>query len=192
MRKKLQDERIYTAALKCFSTHGFKKTTLDEIAGELNMTGASIYAYASGKRELYEATVAFALCRWQDKVRSEVALASSANEKLKALANTALAYLATDAEFCGLIKNDPSIFPMFPYSDVYYDINADSVAMIREILLGGIASGEFRELDVDSVSEVIFSLYKSFVIRAYVNGESDYLNEHLAQAIDLMLHGLIK
>lgn len=50
MRKRIENEIILKAALGAFAKFGYKKATLEDIAGELGMTNSSIYAYASSKR----------------------------------------------------------------------------------------------------------------------------------------------
>lgn len=192
MRKKQDDSVICAAALKVFSRYGYRKATLEDIAGEMNMTAAAIYAYASGKRELYERTVSFAMLRWQSKVRAAVDAEATAVSKLAALCRSALYYLAEDGEFSALLESDPSIFPMFPTVDPYEEINAASVAMIESILTFGAGTGEFRELDAAAVSKLLFSMYKGFIIRAYVQGETELLGSYLPQTLDLVLRGVIK
>ena len=190
MRKKIENEIILGAALRVFSRYGYRKTTLEDIAGELNMTAAGIYAYAESKRELYEQTVCFAMQRWQNKVRQSVDSEKTANDKFIVLCKSALDYLAQDKEFYLLLKNDPSIFPMFPTVDPYEEINSASVGIIAEVLALGIKTGEFRELDIRTVSELVFALYKSFIIHAYVQDEVQYVEKNLPQALDLIIHGI--
>ena len=192
MRKKIENDVILSAALRVFSRFGYRKTTLEDIAGELGMTAAGIYAYAESKRELYEQTVAFAMLRWQNRVRTAVDAETSAVAKLSVLCNSALNYLAEDSEFGSLLKNDPSIFPMFPTVDPYEEINAASVGIIAEILSLGSKTGEFRELDAKTVSELIFALYKSFIIHAYVQDEVEFIEKNLPQTLDLILRGVEK
>lgn len=190
MRKKKENEIILKAALGAFAKFGYKKATLEDIAGELGMTNSSIYAYASSKKELYEQAVRYVMLRWQGSVKKMVAKQSTAAEKLRTLCESALRYLVGDAEFCALLKNDPAIFPMFPTVDPYEDINDGSVRMIKEILLIGEKSGEFRSLHIDETAEVIFSLYKSFIIHAYVQGEENFVERYMPCAYDLILNGL--
>lgn len=190
MRKKIENDIILGAALRIFARFGYRKATLEDIAGELGMTAANIYAYAESKRELYEQTVAFALSRWQTRVKNAASEKKAAKEKLETLCDSALHYLSEDTDFCALLKSDPSIFPMFPTVDPYEEINAVSVWLIAEILKLGIQTGEFRELDVDTVSELLFSLYKGFIIHAYVQGESEFIERNLPQTLELILHGI--
>ncbi|MEA4895966.1 MAG: TetR/AcrR family transcriptional regulator [Oscillospiraceae bacterium] len=192
MRKKIDNEIILSAALRVFSRYGYRKATLEDITGELSMTAAGIYAYAESKRELYEQTVSFAMQRWQDRVKCAVAGEKTAVAKFTVLCSSALYYLAEDGDFSSLLKSDPSIFPMFPTVDPYEEINSASVGIIEDILLHGIRSGEFRELDAKTVSEVLFSMYKGFIIHAYVQGESEFIEKNLPQTLDLILRGIEK
>lgn len=192
MRKKIENEIILGAALRVFARYGYRKATLEDITSELNMTAAGIYAYAESKRELYEQTVSFAMLRWQDRVKSAVYGEKTAGGKFAVLCSSALLYLAEDRDFSSLLENDPSIFPMFPTVDPYEDINAASVGIIEDILSLGMKTGEFRELDVKTVSEVLFSMYKGFIIHAYVQGESEFIEKNMPQTLDLILRGIEK
>jgi len=191
MRKRIDDETILQAALKCFAAYGYKKTTLEDIAGELGLGNSSVYAYTESKRALYEDVVRYAMLRWQAKVKAAILMQPTAAGKFRALCETALLYLAEDTAFCALLKSDPTIFPMFPESGPYEEINAESVAMIARILEEGQQSGEFRRLDTGSVSDVLFSLYKGFIIRTYVEHEDRFMESHLSQTLDLILSGII-
>lgn len=192
MRKKQDNSIICAAALKVFSLYGYRKTTMEDIAGELDMTAAAIYAYADGKRELYEQTVRFAMLRWQGNVRSAAEAETTAVGKLISLSRSALLYLSRDEEFSSLLRSDPSIFPMFPAVDPYEDINGASISMLENILKFGVQNGEFRELDTTAVSKVLFSLYKGFIIQAYVQGEGDFLEANMPQTLDLVLRGILR
>jgi AcrR family transcriptional regulator len=191
MRKRMSDETVLRAALKCFAAYGYKKTTLEDIAGELNLGNSSVYAYTASKRALYEDVVRFVMLRWQGNVKAAVEKRRTAAEKFRALCETALKYLSQDEAFCALLRNDPSIFPMFPEYDPYEDINADSVAMIKSILEEGQASGEFREMDASAVSELIFTMYKGFIIRAYIECEDKFMENYMSHALDLLTKGIL-
>ena len=192
MRNKQDETVILDAALKVFSRYGYKKSTLEDIAGELNMTNTAMYAYAASKRDLYEQTVSYVMKRWQSGVEQAVAEKVTAREKMAALCESALFYLAQDVEFCALLKNDPQIFPMFPTVDPYEEINRDSVLMIERILQFGQETGEFRAVDASGSAEVLFSIYKNFIIHTYINSEEDYTSRYLPITLELILNGLLR
>ena len=190
MRNRIDEQIILDAALKVFARFGYKKSTLEDIASELGMTNTAMYAYASSKRDLYERTVSFVMKRWQSGVEQAVDAKTTAMDKMTVLCESALYYLAQDLEFCALLKSDPQIFPMFPTVDPYEEINRDSVRMIERILLFGQETGEFRTVDAPAVSEVLFSIYKNFIIHTYINSEEDYTSRYLPITMDLILNGI--
>ena len=190
MRSRIDEQIILDAALKVFARFGYKKSTLEDIASELGMTNTAMYAYASSKRDLYERTVSFVMKRWQSGVEQAVDAKTTAMDKMTVLCESALYYLAQDLEFCALLKSDPQIFPMFPTVDPYEEINRDSVRMIERILLFGQETGEFRTVDAPAVSEVLFSIYKNFIIHTYINSEEDYTSRYLPITMDLILNGI--
>lgn len=192
MRQKIANERVMDAAIRCFAAYGYKKTTLDDIAGMLGILASSMYAYAENKRDLYEQAVRYVLLRWQNRVKEAVLQKYTPKEQLLTLCETALTYLMDDGDFCALLRSDPSIFPMFPTVDPYEEINEESVAMIERILCAGEQSGDFRPVQLRPTAELIFSLYKGFIIHAYVQGEQEYLERYMETAIDLISNGLYR
>lgn len=190
MKKRIENERIMDAAVCVFSRYGYKKATLEDIAAELGILAGSMYAYTESKRALYEEAVRYVLLRWQGRVKEAVAAAETPREQLLTLMHTALLYLRGDAEFSALLRNDPSIFPMFPAVDPYEEINGESASMIADILERGAQSGDFRPMDARAAAEIIFSMYKNFIIHAYVQGESEYLEQYMENTIDLIVNGI--
>jgi AcrR family transcriptional regulator len=59
-----RQEDLLECALEMFSAHGFELTTIDAIAGALNMTKRTIYARYKDKAALFEAAVKRAIERW--------------------------------------------------------------------------------------------------------------------------------
>jgi TetR/AcrR family transcriptional regulator, biofilm operon repressor len=52
-KKELTKEKIQQAAYKCVARFGFEKTTLDDIAKEVNLNKASLYYYYKNKEEIF-------------------------------------------------------------------------------------------------------------------------------------------
>jgi AcrR family transcriptional regulator len=181
---------IYEAALGIFADYGFKKATLDDIAAELGMTKGNLYRYAQNKKDLYRNTVRHAMLRWQGRVRDAIEREPDAERQFQVMCRKAVAYLAEDDALRRLLVRDPDIFPMFPANDPYADINANSVAMIRSILERGIAEQRFRAVDLETVPEIIFSVYKMFIIRMYIKSRDRAQEEMFTQTVALITQGL--
>ena len=63
--------------------------------------------------------------------------------------------------------------------------------MIGRILDEGQQNGEFRKLDTAAVSDLIFSMYKGFIIRAYIENEERFIEDHMTHAIELLTKGIL-
>lgn len=190
MRKKENIETIYEAALAVFAQYGYRKSTMDDIAGLLNMTKGNLYLYARNKKDLYHSTVAWALTRWQNRVREAVSRESDPAIQFTVMGYKAVEYLSQDDNLRQVLIHDPDIFPMFPSQDPFGEINARSIGMIRSILVQGIKKKRFRPVDPDQVSAVIFSIYKMFIIRTYIKTEGETMQAAFAEAFGLLTRGL--
>ncbi len=190
MKRKESPELIHGAALKIFSRFGFKKTTMEDIADELGMTKGNLYLYAKNKKALYRDMISWALKRWQNRVAKAVTLETDPRKKFEVLCLKAIDYLSQDKALHRLLVDDPSIFPMFPENDPFESINQDSVAMIQTILTQGIDENQFRPVNTDQVAQVLFLIYKVFIIQTYIKGRQTHIHEMLSETIGLMTHGL--
>ena len=64
--------------------------------------------------------------------------------------------------------------------------------MIRSILARGITEQRFRSVDLDTVPEVIFSVYKMFIIRMYIISRDRAQEAMFNQTVALITQGLFK
>ncbi len=190
MKKREDSQIIYKAALSVFSRFGYKKTTMEDIAGELGMTKGNLYLYARNKKSLYRDTISWGLRRWQSRVALAVEKENDLRLKFEVLCHKAIDYLSRDRELHRLMAKDPGIFPMFPDKDPFESINLDSIAMIRDILEQGIREKAFRTVDTHQISQVIFLIYKVFIIEAYIRGKEEEYNQMLSETLGLMTQGL--
>jgi len=181
---------IYQVALATFAEFGYRKTTMDDVAGRLNMTKGNLYLYVQNKQDLYHKTVSHALMKWQSKVYEAVDRQKEIKRKFSVMCFKAVEYLAEDAQLRQLLIRDPDIFPMFPIKDPFHDINKNSVELIKAILKQGIAEKVFRSVDPDRIAEVIFMVYKMFIIRMYIKTEEKQIHEMFEDTVDLFSLGL--
>jgi AcrR family transcriptional regulator len=192
MRKKGKNEAIYDAAMGVFAEYGYRKATMDDIAAALGMTKGNLYLYVKDKKDLYEKSVGHALLRWQGLVRDAVERESDARKQFLVMGEKALEYLARDNDLRRVLVRDPDIFPMFPVRDPYLQVNRNSVALIRSILKRGVAQGVFRRVKLDSLPEVLFSIYKMLVIRTYIAQEGTSMRRMFAETLEVVTLGIFK
>ncbi|MBF0118469.1 MAG: TetR/AcrR family transcriptional regulator [Desulfobacterales bacterium] len=191
MKKNIKQFQIYATALKLFAKYGFKRTRVEDIANELNMTKGNIYLYTKDKKSLYQETVAYALQNWQELVKNEIQKAEDVVERFKIMSLKAYEYLSQMPYLCKILIDDPSIFPLSPKEDHFIEINKISINIIKSILSQGIKENRFRNVNVDVVAEVLFSVYIMFIIKTYIKPESGANMDMFKIGLDLILEGLI-
>lgn len=191
MRQRQDDIKIYEAALRQFAKFGYRKTTLDDIADELNMTGAGLYLYAANKQALYRDSVAFALGQWQDFVKESLASIEDPKAFFVTLCRSSIEYLSDHPVFRKILERDPEIFPVFPEADPYEDINTESFRMLKDALDHGVETGTFRPVDTMSSSKVLFSMYKTLIYESYIREDSETVIDAYLGFIDVVLNGLL-
>jgi AcrR family transcriptional regulator len=191
MRKKKDATKIYETAVKVFARYGYKKATLEDIAGELNMTKSNLYLYTRSKEDLYEQSVKYALLKWQNRVAKNVDGEEDVIEQFRVLCKSAFEYLARDKDLRSILINDPTIFTISPKEDRFKEINDASISMLKSILSKGKKEKKFRTIDVDHAAEVLFSIYVMFIIKAYVKSEGRSTRKLFDETLDIILQGLI-
>jgi len=190
MKPRENIETIYKVALSVFAEFGYQKTTMEDIAGKLNMTKGNLYLYVKNKKDLYHKTVSYALLAWQSKVLETVNNEPDIKNKFYTMCFKAVEYLSENHQLQQVLNRDPEIFPMFSANDPFYEINNNSAALIKAILDQGIKEKVFRKMEPERMSEALFMIYKMFVIRIYIKTEDKLIHEMYKDTVDLLANGL--
>ena len=191
MRKRVEIDKIYHAAQKIFARYGFKRTRMEDVAQELGLATATLYNYVKDKNDLYERAVAAGIRRWQGLVFQAVAEESDIRAKFLAMCQKGYEYLRGDQDLRTIMIHDPTVFPLSPRKVRFPDIDRASIGMIKDVLQTGISQGVFRPVDVDSVAELLYSIYVMFIIKRYVVSEGQSTSKMYQDGLDLILEGLL-
>ncbi len=183
---------IFESALRIFARYGYRRTRVEDIADELGMTKGNLYLYARNKRDLYEKAVAHGLLRWQGMVSKSTEKIDDVVEQFLCMCRKSFSYLSRDVSLRTVLINDPSIFPLSSKEDPFYEINQASMQVLKAVLMKGIREGRFREIDVDHVTELLYSVYVMFIIKTYVKSEGKSTQKMFEQGLDIILKGLLR
>ncbi len=185
-----REKRILDVALKVFARYGYKKTTIEDVAGELGMTPGNLYFYVKNKKDLYEKTVGNALRLWRDSIAGAVAAETGAAEKFRIMAERSFQYLRDTSDLLAVISRDPDIFTVTPGEDRFYDINLGAREILRDILAQGVREKVFHDMDIEGATEFLFSVYMMLLIKMYVKPESGGISRIFNEALNIVSRGL--
>ena len=184
-------ERILHAAHDRFTHQGFANTAVREICEDAGVTAPVLYYHFGNKEGVFQAVVEDALnldgfCKL---LREEVAACPGAWDKLRAFVHIYLTAFPLDTLNPGLHLGDSAQLNEASLHRFGLGLEA-TYQLAREILQAGIASGGFREVEVDTAAACLLGTVDSFVrSRAYLGLEYD-LAELAASVVDLFADGL--
>jgi len=192
MKKTDKEQKIFQAALSLFAHFGYRKTTVEDIAVKVGMTKSNIYFYVKNKRDLYEKSVSHALEKWRDTIAAEIETVGNAKEKFVTAARRSFEYLNEHEDLRSLLMKDPDIFTLSPSEDRFYEVNQRAMLMLKNVIRQGIDEGVFYPVDVDHVTEFLFSVYIMFLIKTYVKSDGSSINRMYEEGLALISRGLCK
>ncbi|HEX3781239.1 MAG TPA: helix-turn-helix domain-containing protein [Pseudonocardiaceae bacterium] len=180
-------ERIEAAALDLFVTHGYRETTMDQIAERSDTARRTLFNHFPRKRDILDI--------WSDRRRERLALmfdaealaAVSAGKRLAQLFD-ALATVNTDDPalakviVVGRLAEMGALEESFPVFDA-----------LQRCVVAGQESGEFSDqAPAETVGEVLTSCYLDALQRwVFTDQEAGFdLADNLRIKLDLILNGL--
>jgi AcrR family transcriptional regulator len=191
MQRQSKVHDLYNAALKVFGENGYKKTTVEDIADEMNLTKGAIYQYVTGKKQLYDECVKHALWKWQHKVIMAAAKEEDVQKRFICLCKNAMKYLSEDQALLGVLVKDPSIFPLTYHDDHHKEINGRAIDYLEEMLEQGIQEEKFRKVDKTMLAKTLYSIYRMFIIENYI-AEENHTEKYLDTVLDMVTKGFYK
>lgn len=189
-KRERRESEILDVALDVFAEHGFRKASVEDIAGRLAISPGALYRYAADKRDLYRKAVARGFGLWQASVAEAVAAEVDHVSRFRVACRSAFGYLAREPRLRRILSRDPALFPFFEADDPFAEINKASVDLLEGIIRDGVQAGVFSSQgEARAAARVIFSLYILFIQKAYVAGEEDE-TALFERGLDLVLDGL--
>ena len=190
MKRASRKDTILDTAITLFGKFGYKKTSLADIADVAGVTPAALYRYADGKDELYRAAARRGLLRWQEEAFGATENLTDPIERFLALALASYRYLARDDDFSGMLRHDPTLFPLFS-GDRFETINDASKEMLKSILNEGLSQGLFRSLELERITHLFFSIYQMFIVGSYIETDRFSDDELFSESVDILLRGIL-
>lgn len=195
-RKAARPDEIVAAALDVFVERGFAGARLEEIARRAGVTKGTIYLYFVGKEALFEAVVRESIL--PSIARAEQAVATdrgAASDLLGSLLRTWWTVMGETrlSAIAKLVIAEAANFP-----DLARFYHRDVVSRGRRLLAGvlerGIASGEFRPVDVAyatmaAIAPVVFAAIYKHSLHRLEAGQFD-LRRYVETHIENFLRGL--
>jgi AcrR family transcriptional regulator len=185
--------RILDAAEELFATHGFAKTSVDEIAARAGVSKGLVYDHYPSKEALLGVIWERLVAAWTEAVRSSKYPEGSTAEAIGELLHVSLGYVRDNPLLRRIIAQDPgALIPGGLDSQVAFA--RQYRASLEPILARGVRRGELRRnLDVTHTAEVLWLLHFTLTRELFVGPHRIWRSdaeELLRAAVDLVVAGL--
>jgi len=159
IEKTMKEKLIIDAAQKRFGLFGLEKTSMREIADDLNLSKASLYYYFPDKESLYKAVVEKEQTEFLEKINSKIDSLSSADDFLKEYASSRLSYFRTLVNLSRIrLQSYSDLKPLL--KDTLQTFRDNETRIIVRIIKKGIDDGLFHYGDENAAAELFLDLLK--------------------------------
>jgi AcrR family transcriptional regulator len=154
-------KKIIDAAMAVFSTKGYAKANIREIAKAAGISVGGVYLYFRNKEELYKSLIN----KWMQDIGSRLEVTvGSAGSAAEALSNFLKLYLEN------ALKHKEFIFLHIREHGFAFGVHEKRQffrkqrALIENIIQKGIQSGEFRKCDPDHMAKIIMGSLRGIIL----------------------------
>jgi len=189
----LTQDAILDAAVCRFQHYGISKTTMSDIASDVDMSTANLYRYFKNKEDIAIACAQRCLSERSSRLLAVVDSPSmSADEKIKEFVNEILSYTYDQVSSNHRINELVNIVAI-KCKDVVFNKNIVEQGLIKTILEQGIQEKRFEIDDVEQTALAvhtslnIFQLPLAMTIYSYED-----LQEMASVTTDLLINGITK
>ena len=194
-RKDARPAELLAAALELFIEKGFAATRLADVAARAGVAKGTLYLYFDSKEALFRAVVAQGIVPLFAAAESELGDYRGSTSGLLIELLTRWQRQVGATPLAGLYKLIIAEAHNFPELAQYYhdEVIVRGRALLADVLRRGMASGEFRQLDVDATIDVVIAPLQSQIVwRFALNSCGAGVDPALLLKthFDLLTHGL--
>jgi AcrR family transcriptional regulator len=188
-----RQKQILEAAIAEFAQHGFHATRMEDIARTAGLSKGAVYLYYKSKDAIITALLR-TLFAWELRgARTILEAAGSATDRLLAMTRMFADELERLAvampiflEFYVVAFRQPDVREHL--AQMYEEFRAPLASLIQQ----GVARGEFRTVEPDTVAHTWIALLEGLTLLWVVNPQGFAWRDQAESAVRLLLDGLLK
>jgi AcrR family transcriptional regulator len=191
--RRARKAQILDAARRVFAAQGFHATRMSDIAQAIGVSQGTLYHYFRSKDGLFMALFSTWAEKLEDVVKGLPDGPSSAADKLSMMSRVGLDYLSADeallpvfVEFWAYALHNPQAAASF--RSLFQALQESCAAIISE----GIASGEFKPVDVQTLSALPLAILDGVTLLSLLVGRDLVDPEQVIEkSLQLVFDGLL-
>lgn len=199
--KEMRRRQIMEAAKKVFSAKGFNRATMEEIAGEAELSPGTLYLYFKNKEELHT-SLSIDILQYITSLMQKIINRKDLSpvEKMEKLKETYIDVYEYDAMvLINLfhLQSGETLQNLSPeVLELLKETSSEAVSAITSIVQEGIDQGIFVARHPVAMADIIWATYSGVVLwvdsKRLLNNEKDFVKQTLDTAFEIMLSGFKK
>jgi TetR/AcrR family fatty acid metabolism transcriptional regulator len=184
-------DQVLEAARRCFGRHGYRKTSMDEVAAEAGVAKGTVYLYCRSKDDLFVAAVERELDLWLDELATPIDTGRPAAEVMVEMARRDAAFVEERPLVADLLRGE--LDRQVPeHRERLATLRARGLAQVVGLLDLGIRQGIFDpDLDVEATARVLQEMHLAgAVLRHRSDRPLREVRRQQEAAMRLVLRGL--
>lgn len=184
-------EKFMKMAYDCFSRHGFKKTTMDDIARAAGKAKSSLYYYFKSKEEIVEAIAANEVAAINLEIVQAINNENDPKKKLAVYIMTRFHSVFKAFNYHNILKADyMENYAFLEKLRTNYD--KEQAKNIKSIMQYGIDQGVFSIKHLDLLVDTFVIALKGFEIECIEEKDFPRLEKQVNILLDTLFHGILK
>ena len=176
-------DRICQSAVRTFSSKGYHKTTMDDIAAEAGLTKGAIYWHFKNKRELFKFLIESRFKELDELISTALSAKAPPPSKILGVFWVCLDYYEKNRDFCALIKvfhSEGIVLIDKEFETWLRNIYSRYREMLAEVIRQGIADGYFEPgIDPQMAGSVLIAVFDGLSFQWLVDPAAFSLSEAL-------------
>jgi AcrR family transcriptional regulator len=195
VKKSTEDQSVRSLILdkakEVFSKYGYRKTTLDDIAGACGKGKSALYYYFKNKEVIFEELIKREVDHLKNEFQSAMNSVKDPKEKLRI-------YIVLRML---MFRNLVNFFPTFRQEFVeYYSLierirssyDEEEFVIIKGILQHGIDGGNFKIRNINLTTQAIIKAMKGFEFPWALDQEDATMKKDINSVLDVLFYGIMK
>ena len=186
-------KEILEKSLEVFASEGYEDVTFQKIADRCGITRTTLYIYFNNKRDIFLGSLKQVLSEMEFSIKEIVSDDSlTAEQALRKMGGIIVDYCEQNVKMFSVLLDY-----LLQLKKTGADTNEKvtrRVLRLRHLtstlIIRGIQNGEFKDLNVHKVNELIYSLVESSLFRIAVLNQTDMTE--IRDALNLIIDGFLK
>ena len=183
---------ILSTAKRLFAQHGLKKTTMEDIANAMGKGKSTLYYYFPGKNEIFVAVVDEEMRNLLRFTRQAINVAVTAKDKLKAYCRTRVSVMEK-LQNLSIVVYEEILNHIGTVLKIKQKHDEMQIDIIKEIIKGGMQSGEFKQLpdnDMELFSSALVVAFRGLELPIAVSKMVRSCERGADLLVDIMVDGI--